>query len=281
MSENNHWPRARVSPAPAGIAGSDHDAPLAEETPSGDARAASHAPSASRLNFFGRLALFEGLPRAILAEVALASKPRAWAANTLIFQRGEQSTSLFALEKGRVRISLRTAAGRELVLQQLHGAATIGEIGLLDGSPHAADALTMSAASGHVIDGQRFAALLARHPELARSALRHVCALVRDRTDHLETIALYDLHARLSRFLLSALRRTEAGSQQSTDRFMLDLSQSEIADLLASSRPKVNQAMMFLTRTGAIARSGRFITCDRSKLVRLAAAHDWQQAGTE
>ena len=98
--------------------------------------------------------------------------------------------------------------------------------------------------------------------ELAQAAIRHLCKLLRYTTDHIETIALYSLEARLARFLLA---QSDGGAS-----FALTLNQSEIADLIGASRPKVNQALASFEEAGAIIRNGAAVTCDRAALRRLA-----------
>jgi CRP-like cAMP-binding protein len=50
----------------------------------------------------------------------------------------------------------------------------------------------------------------------------------------------------------------------------LDLSQSDIADLIGSSRPKVNRALADLQANGTITREGRLIRGDLERLRRAA-----------
>lgn len=208
------------------------------------------------------LSLFAGVPQSVLAEVAIAGQPQTWPAGRVLFQRGDESTFLIAMESGHVRISLQTDGGREFVLQHVRGKAVIGEIGLLDGSTRTADATVAAPVVGLLFEGRRYAQLTEKHPELAQAAIRHLCKLLRYTTDHIEGIALYTLEARLARFLLNSQPDGAAS-------FVLELSQSEIADLVGASRPKVNQTLAALESAGAIAREGAAITCDRAALRRI------------
>jgi CRP/FNR family transcriptional regulator, cyclic AMP receptor protein len=226
--------------------------------------------SCAKVRCLSKLPLFSGLPEKARVQLAEAAVPRSWPHGTLLFQRGDASGKLIVIETGRVRISLRTYAGRELVLQIIDGTAMVGEVGILDGTPHTADATVISPAKGFVIGATRFSGLVAEHPELAWSAVRHLCGVIRRRTDQLEGIALYELDARLSRFFLSALEGGGHVAAQTPGRLLLDLTQSEIADLIACSRPKVNRVLKSLERVGAIRREGRYIVCDRGKLNRVA-----------
>jgi CRP-like cAMP-binding protein len=192
--------------------------------------------------------------------------PQTWPANKVVlFQRGDPSSYLVAMEHGHIRISLQTRGGRELVLQHVRGAATVGEVGVLDGSTRTADATVAAQTSGYLIDRQSYTELCLQYPELTRAAIRHLCGLVRYTTDHIETVALYGLRARLARFLLASLVPGPGPSPA------LDLNQSEIADLLGSTRSKVNGALAELEAQGAIERVGKILTLQRDALMKIAA----------
>jgi CRP/FNR family transcriptional regulator, cyclic AMP receptor protein len=212
------------------------------------------------------LPLFHGVSAAVLAEVAKAGVQQSWPAGKILFQRGDPSTFIVAMESGHIRIALQTSAGRELVLQHVRGKAVVGEIGVLDGSTRTADATVMAPTLGLSFEAHRYTELMMKHPELAQAAIRHLCTLLRYTTDHIEGIALYTLEARLARFLLQ--------QSDGAASFALTLNQSEIADLLGASRPKVNQALSALEDAGAISRAGTAITCDRGALGRLAAMRE-------
>lgn len=217
-----------------------------------------------KLEFLGGLSLFAGVSEAALTALARMAVPQTWPANKLLFQRGDPSSYLVAMEHGHIRISLQTRGGRELVLQHVRGAATVGEVGVLDGSTRTADATIAAQASGYLIERQSYTELCLRYPEMERAAIRHLCGLVRYTTDHIETIALYGLRARLARFLLANLVPGPGPSSA------LDLNQSEIADLLGSSRSKVNGALGELEVLGAIERAGKTLTLHRDALMRIA-----------
>lgn len=209
------------------------------------------------------LSLFEGVRREVITEVAKAGVRQVWQPGKVLFQKGDESTFLVAMESGHIRISLQTTGGRELVLQHVRGRAVIGEIGLLDGSTRTADATIVTPTVGLLFDGAQYAELVARYPDVARAAIRHLCKLLRYTTAHIEAIALYTLDARLARFLLA---QSDGGGAT----FALTLNQSEIADLIGASRPKVNQALGALEAAGAIRRAGTAVTCDRAALRKLA-----------
>ncbi len=61
---------------------------------------------------------------------------------------------------------------------------------------------------------------------------------LRETTDQLETIALYDLESRVARFLLATLRQIHGEDLPDSASLQLALSQTDIAGILGASRPR-------------------------------------------
>jgi CRP/FNR family transcriptional regulator, cyclic AMP receptor protein len=78
---------------------------------------------------------------------------------------------------------------------------------------------------------------------------------------------------RLASFLLVALgdRKAETGKRVALE---LGFSQTELAQLLGASRPKVNAALGWLEQREAIKRTIDRIFCDPSKLAQIAQGDD-------
>lgn len=222
---------------------------------------------AAKLAFWRSVPIFRDLPDAAFSELASASHGKRWPAGTMLFQRDDSSTYLIAVENGRIRLSLQTSSGREFALRHIGAGALFGEIGILDGMPRSADATAVTSASGYMIERGQLQLLMRRNPEIAEAFIRHLCSLLRYTTEHIETIALYGLEGRIARFLLSQLRPEDGGP---AGQIQLDLNQSDIAELLGASRPKVNQAIATLEKAGAIRREGKTILCNETKLAAIA-----------
>jgi CRP-like cAMP-binding protein len=100
-----------------------------------------------------------------------------------------------------------------------------------------------------------------------------LCRRLRETSGQLEAIALYPLEVRLARFLLLSLGSRSAPPGK---RIPLELgfSQTELAQLLGASRPKVNTALSALENAGAIHRTLDRMFCDPAKLTQIARQDD-------
>jgi len=231
-----------------------------------DASAAGHDMPAA----LGGFALFAALDPASRTELARGAHLRKWPAGRLIFSRGDPGDAMLAIVRGRIRLSLSSARGREIVLATLGPGEIIGEMALLDGEPRSADASAVGATTCIVLPRARFEAVAARRPDIGLALARHLCMLLRRTNFQMESVALHDLQTRLVRFLLAHLARAPVPGSGARHRIALDLNQGEIAAILGATRPKVNMAFRALAEAGALQRDGDMLICDRELLSRLA-----------
>lgn len=226
---------------------------------------------AARAAFWRSFDLFAGLDSAALEALAGLAQRRQWQAGETLFQRGDPGDWMLALAEGRVKLTLTTPSGRELTLRLAEAGDSLGEFALVDGEPRSADATALEPSSGWVLDRLRFAALAEAHPALGLSVARYFSRRLRATTEQLEGIALYQLEARLARFLLFTLRQLNGPDLPPEAALRLEISQSELAAVLGASRPKVNRALQSLQELGAIRREGEVWQLD---LPALRAAAD-------
>lgn len=225
--------------------------------------------------FWKSFRMFAPLPAEVLEALAAVAQPRRWAAGEVIFQCGDPGDWLVAIEDGRVKIFLLSAAGRELVLRQAEAGEMLGELALFDAEPRSAHATAATAVSGYVLTRSAFRGVAAHYPALTEAALVHLCAMLRDTTGQLESIALYQLRARVARFFLFALTQLNDADIPEGAALSLPVSQGELAAMLGASRPKVNRVLQSFRDEGVLADEGPGIwRCAIDKLRAEAAADD-------
>jgi CRP/FNR family transcriptional regulator, cyclic AMP receptor protein len=190
-----------------------------------------------------------------------------------IFLRGDAGAQLFLVAAGRVKLSIISEEGRELSVRHASEGALLGEIAALDGGERTADAVAMTAVQAFSIRRERLTELAATYPRLSHGVIAFLCLRLRETTDQLENIALHLIEERLTRFLLVSLagRTAPPGEWIPLD---LDFSQTELAQLLGASRPKVNAALGALEKAGAVRRGAEGLMCDPGKLARFSGMAD-------
>jgi CRP/FNR family cyclic AMP-dependent transcriptional regulator len=213
---------------------------------------------------------FAGLGAEDLGLVARHLKRRKYAAGEMIFARGDPGDFALLVEDGRIRLSIMSGDGRELSLRIAGPGTLIGEIAILDGGARSADATAMVETVALLLSRADLARLIERSPGLARAVIEMLCRRLRDTTDQLESIALHRIEARLARLFLSLVRQSDPEGAKRSVTIRLDLNQSDLADIVGASRPKVNRALVALEEAGAIRRTGPEIACRVQSLTDIA-----------
>ena len=213
--------------------------------------------------------LFGGLSEHQLARCAARFRPVSFAAGKTIFTLGDPGSHLLLLAAGRVRLAVISAGGRELSFRLASRGDIIGEIATLDGGTRSADAVALTPVEAYMLERASLVHLIETEPILGSRVIAALCRRLRETSDQLEAIALHPIEVRLARFLVFALRGERAPPGR---RIPLELgvSQSELAQLLGASRPKVNGALGALEAAGAVVRRIDRLFCDPEKLATLA-----------
>ena len=224
-----------------------------------------------RSSFFGDI--LAGCSEAEVATIARKFRPSRFDSGQLIFSRDDAGDFLLMIASGRVRLSIMSDEGRELSVRHAVRGDIIGEIAVLDGLPRSADASALSDVQCFMLFRADLQALVRAFPDVSIRLIEFLCARLRSTTNQLEAIALHPIEVRLARFLLVALggRQAEPGKRVPLE---LGFSQSELAQLLGASRPKVNAALGLLEDLGAIKRTADRLFCDPVLLAQTARLSD-------
>jgi CRP-like cAMP-binding protein len=213
--------------------------------------------------------LFAAMQPAELDEILKFASERRVRRGQMIFQRGDNGSSLMAVLRGRVRISSVSGDGKEVTLNVIDPGEIFGEIALLDGEPRSADANAIEDTTLLIVERRHFLPFLRQNEGLFLRLLAVLCSRLRRTSTALEEIALFDLPVRLARVLLKLAEdygRTNSGGT----RIDLKLSQRDLSNLVASSRESVNKQLRTWRDSGAVDMEDGFIVLRRpAELQRL------------
>ena len=93
----------------------------------------------------------------------------------MIFQRGDNGSSMMAVLRGRVRISTVSGEGKEVTLNVINPGEIFGEIALLDGKPRSADATAIEDTLLLVVERRHFLPFLRQNEDLFLRLLAVLC----------------------------------------------------------------------------------------------------------
>lgn len=195
--------------------------------------------------------LFQALSPEERRRVLALATERRYRHGQTIFGRGDPGGTLMAVQEGRVRISLGSEDGKEVVLAIVEPGEVFGEIALLDGKGRTADARAMGDCRLLLLHQRDFLPFVEREPGLAVRLMQVLCERIRHSNGICESIAFLDLPTRLARLLLQ-LDRTHGEPVPGGRRIGLRLSQTEIGNLIATSRESVNKQLKLWEAEGLI-----------------------------
>ena len=85
--------------------------------------------------------LFESLDNEVAGELCHLLESLDCKASTILFRAGDEGDAMYVIERGKIRICVRTTQGHELTLTELGRGDFFGEMALLDGQRRSADAV--------------------------------------------------------------------------------------------------------------------------------------------
>ncbi len=203
--------------------------------------------------------LFRALGDAAIDAVVAKAARRQVAAGEALLHRGDPGTAMYVVLQGRLRVSVVSAEGGEMMLGMLGPGEVIGEMALLDGRPRSADVQAMEPCLLLEVGRAQVLALLRGDAELSLRLLAVLSRRLRDVNEAVEDVALLEVPARLARVLLR-LARNFGTKQGNAWRIGVKIAQRDLAMLAGTSRETVNRELRALEADGTIARQeGRLV----------------------
>ena len=167
-----------------------------------------------------------------------------------------------------MKISVPAAGGREIVLSIMREGDIFGEIALLDGRPHGANATATTDCDLMVIECQDFLPFLRTQPDLTIQIIEILCARLRRRTEQVQDMTFLNLPTRLAKTLL----RLTADVERSGSAPKLTVTQREISQIIGKSRQSTNQQLRSWAKQGIIhLERGVVVVLNRDKLADVVA----------
>jgi CRP/FNR family cyclic AMP-dependent transcriptional regulator len=176
-----------------------------------------------------------------------------YGSGTTIFAQGDAATSVMYVEEGSVRLSVLSHAGKEAVIAVLEVGHFFGE-GCLVGQPYRmATAMAMAPCTIVVVEKQEMVRQLHAAPAFADRFLTHMLTRnIRIEEDLIDQL-FNSSEKRLARTLLLLARYGEPGA---THRALPRVSQETLAEMVGTTRSRVNLFMNKFRKLGFIEYNG-------------------------
>jgi CRP-like cAMP-binding protein len=196
-------------------------------------------------------AWFSELPTSVRGEVLRRVRNRSLLPRQRLYSRGDPQDGFFCVKTGAVRVSGLARDGREIVLDFYGHGVWFGETSMLDGLKRSHNAQAHGPATVWHLPQTDFEEMVAGCPPFARGMLRLEGLRQRLLLTALESYSSDSLERRLANRLL-LLAVSHAAPSDDGLKFGLRLSHEVLAQLIGSTRQRVNQILKGWVAEGVI-----------------------------
>jgi CRP/FNR family transcriptional regulator, cyclic AMP receptor protein len=173
--------------------------------------------------------------------------------NAVIYRQGDPAQAVMYLQKGRVKLSVISGGGKEAVLGVLGRGDFFGEGCLAGQAVRMGSVTSMITTTVLVIAKDRMSRLLHEQPELSSLFIAYMLARnIRIEEDLVDQL-FNSSEKRLARILLLLARY---GKQEESQRIIPKVSQEVLAEMVGTTRSRVNFFMNKFRKLGFIEYNG-------------------------
>lgn len=223
------------------------------------------SPGARSADPLAGVDVFAGLDHDLRARVAAAAVRRSFRRGQLLFVEGDHGNSLLVLLTGAVSVFRSAPSGERALLSVVRPPDVLGEVSILDGAPRSASAEAIEDTTALSLSRSAFLDLVHNQPALLDAVLRSLGGLVRRLTDQTADYVFLDLPGRVAKTLVRL-----AGSATAAP-IVIELSQTQLAEMVGGSRQSVNQALGAFATRGWLHVEGRRVALDDLAALRRRA----------
>jgi CRP/FNR family transcriptional regulator/CRP/FNR family cyclic AMP-dependent transcriptional regulator len=203
-----------------------------------------------------KVPLFEGLTHDELEGLSQVALLRVFPKDRVVIMAEEEGDSLFVIHAGRVKVSIVSEDGREVILSILSAGNFFGEMALLDGNPRSANVTTMEETELLMVRRADFLRFIQRTPQVAIKLLAVLAQRLRKTDRKIEGLALSDVTGRITQTLLQL---AEEQGEPTADGILIKNrpTHQDLANMSGTTRETVSRVLKRLETQGYIIPKGK------------------------
>ena len=203
-----------------------------------------------------RVPLFESLSADELGALSRVALRRTFPRDRVVIMAEEEGDTLFVISGGKVKVSIVSEDGREVILSILGVGDFFGEMSLLDGHPRSANVTTMQETELLMVRRADFLRLVQNTPQIAVKLLSVLAGRLRKTDRMIEGLALSDVTGRITQTLLQLAE--EQGKPTPEGVLVKDRpTHQELANMSGTTRETVSRVLKRLEQQGYILHKGK------------------------
>jgi CRP-like cAMP-binding protein len=224
--------------------------------------AISQESSRQRRELLAKGSLFSKLSESELDDLVQVSRIKKLRPREELCHKGEPGTQVYLIARGRLKAVTTSSEGDDVVFNIMAPGEVCGELALLSGGRRTATITAIDECEVIVLDRREFLPFLKTHPEAAIKLLEVLAERQLRLSELVEDTTFLNLPARLAKKLVSL---AQAYGIETSDGIRIDLklSQSEIGDLVATTRESINKQMKAWSEEGMVTMKTGIVTIHR------------------
>ena len=222
------------------------------------------------ISFFRKFALLAELDDRELASIAAVAKPKHYARDEVVFHADESGDIFCLIRVGRVKVTMISPEGKEIILSTLGPGDFFGEMALLDDEPRSATVVAIERLDVLAIWRTDFLQILAENFSITRKILRELSHRLREAAERIESLATIDVYGRLARYFLHLARDSGKPLENGFVAVTRPTHQA-IANTIGTSRETVSRLIHELMEQNLLLTEGKTVYLKQSALDHFRA----------
>lgn len=193
------------------------------------------------------LPLLRPLSDKLCSHLAAHAEIQVYGRGERVVEQGQIDDLLYVFLSGRAYATRTGPTGRDVLFEVLEYGAHIGELGLIDGEPHAATVRCVTPCKVLLIPGAEFLHCMGQSPELTQLLTQTLVKRLRLANHRIASLALQDVRARVLNQL--AFVAEQRDGQQVLPK---TINRTELACTVGASREMVSRIIKALLKSGTL-----------------------------
>jgi CRP/FNR family cyclic AMP-dependent transcriptional regulator len=215
-------------------------------------------------DILARTDFFKDADPGSLAGLAAKGRERHMIRGDVLFHEGDPPDALYLVLRGRLAIAIANPIDRrESVVALMEVDDLFGEMGMLDEGPRSAMARALEPTALLEIPYEPILAMFDENPKLLWNVTRLLAQRIRNTDEALADSVFLDVTGRTAKRLLELAN--------GDDKFVLPVTQEELAGMVGASRERVNKAIASFIRLGWLEQHDRSYTITQRDRLELRA----------
>lgn len=210
------------------------------------------------LEILKKIPVFSNIEQENLERLQERLVRRRYKKGQVLFHMGDEGGSLYILQKGRVKVTIPTAIGDEVILAILSAGEIIGEMSLIDCNPRSATVQAMEETEVICLFREDFLNLLRERFEIVLNLLEILVKRLRKTDESLAESHYMDITSRLAKKIME-LGRAFGIKEGNEIRIGVKVTQKDIASMIGATRESINKQLKMLRNSGLVERRNSYI----------------------